>query len=246
MYNDIKKIAIVVAMDSELRLIIDSMGIESDTTDKQGFRFIRGKVKGHDDFDVLVAKSGIGKVNSAVCATKIMETFSPDIYVSSGVCGCLNKTAGIEQGDILVNTATVYHDAYCGDKVGQIQGMPLWFIPWENTVDFIIYLHSHISGGIYGCRMISGDWFVDDKKKASEIYDSMCKDDEHIYGIDMESGSISQVCHLYGVPFVGIRIVSDTPLMEGDVPTYEDFWTNAPDTLNKMLMGLFDYIKNKG
>ena len=243
--DNIKKIAIVVAMDSELKLIIDSMNISSDTTDKQGFRFIHGKLKDYDDFEIILAKSGIGKVNSAVCATKIIEKFSPDIYLSSGVCGCLNKTPGIKQGDILITVGTTYHDAYCGGTRGQIQDMPLTFPSWKETVNMYKYLKDELYGGIYCCQMISGDWFVDDKVKANEIYNAMCDGDEHVYGIDMESGSISQVCHLYNVPFVGIRIVSDTPLMEGDVPTYEDFWTNAPDTLNKILLGFFDYLKNR-
>ena len=61
-------------------------------------------------------------------------------------------------------------------------------------------------------------------------------------GIDMESGSIAQTCYRYNLPFVGIRIVSDCPLCP-ECASYDDFWKNAPDTLNKVVCAFFDFIK---
>lgn len=235
-----KKIAIVVAMDAELKLVRESIDIISETTE-QTFTFYTGTPKNNKDIFVILSKCGIGKVNSAICASKIIEHYSPDIFVSSGVCGCLNID-GVDQGSIFVNMGTVYHDAYCGDLVGQIQDMPFKYKPADFTEKFIMTLREK-NYPAYGCQMLSGDWFVDDKQIAKRIHDGFCTE-EQVCGIDMESGSLSQTCYIYGVPFIGIRIVSDCPLTEG-WPSYDEFWNQAPDTLHKVLTEFFDFISKK-
>ena len=241
----IKKIAIVVAMDSEMELILKSAFETKDVIREQLFEFFIGSFKDYPEFEIILSKSGIGKVNSAVCASKIIEKFSPDLYISSGVCGCLNKTAGIVQGDIVVPLAVRYHDAYCGEKIGQIQEMPELFKTAEFSEKFIVWCRTTLPiRNVYGCRMISGDWFVDSVDIAEKIYDEFCKEDERVFGIDMESGSIAQTCHIYGVPFFGIRIVSDTPLMSEQLK-YEDFWLRAPNDLNRSLMGVLEFLKTE-
>ena len=42
--------------------------------------------------------------------------------------------------------------------------------------------------------------------------------------VDMESAAIAQVCHLYGIPFLSFRIISDTPGVEDHSAQYADFW----------------------
>jgi adenosylhomocysteine nucleosidase len=46
----------------------------------------------------------------------------------------------------------------------------------------------------------------------------------------MESGAIAQVCHLKSVPFLAIRVVSDTPGAENHIDQYTDFWNLAPQS----------------
>ena len=41
---------------------------------------------------------------------------------------------------------------------------------------------------------------------------------------DMESGSISQVCHMYGTPFMSMRVISDTAEEENRLGQFENFW----------------------
>ena len=42
--------------------------------------------------------------------------------------------------------------------------------------------------------------------------------------VDMESAAIAQTCHIYGVPFVSFRIISDTPGVDNHIEQYENFW----------------------
>ena len=47
--------------------------------------------------------------------------------------------------------------------------------------------------------------------------------------VDMESAAIAQTCHIYGVPFVSFRIISDTPGVDKHIEQYENFWGEMAD-----------------
>lgn len=44
----------------------------------------------------------------------------------------------------------------------------------------------------------------------------------------MESGAIAQVCYLRGVPFLCLRVISDTLGTGENAAQYESFWEDAP------------------
>ena len=71
----------------------------------------------------------------------------------------------------------------------------------------------------------SGDQFVDnaaDLAKITALYPD-------VKAVDMESAAMAHTCHIKGVPFASIRVVSDTPGKEEDnTGQYLDFWTDAP------------------
>ena len=238
-----KRIAILVAMDKEYDLLHNMLNIKEVALDekKENERYVIGTSKLCDEISVMLTKCGIGKVNSALTTASVIKNFHPHIVVSSGVCGCLNK-GGVDQGTIFVNLTTKYHDVYCGEALGQVQGMPQIFKAADFSSSFVSYLMGRQFKNVYGCRMMSGDWFVDTAEKAEQIYKEHNLDEEWIYGIDMESGSIAQTCYRYNLPFVGIRIVSDCPLCP-ECASYDDFWKNAPDTLNKVVCAFFDFVK---
>lgn len=71
----------------------------------------------------------------------------------------------------------------------------------------------------------SGDQFVDnaaDLAKITALYPD-------VKAVDMESAAMAHTCHIKGVPFASIRVVSDTPGKEEDnTGQYLDFSTDAP------------------
>ena len=72
----------------------------------------------------------------------------------------------------------------------------------------------------------SGDRFVSNREELEEIKGNFPEG----LAVDMESGAIAQVCHMYGVPFLSCRIISDTPgVVEDNFLQYLDFWTVAPE-----------------
>ena len=77
----------------------------------------------------------------------------------------------------------------------------------------------------HGGLIVSGEWFVDSKQKMRAILARFPK----AVAVDMESCSIAQTCHVYGVPFVSFRIISDLPLCDEKASQYFDFWERLAD-----------------
>ncbi len=200
----------MVAMESEmqrLRAVADSIATEGATGGKE----------------LVLRQCGIGKVNAAVGAVELIRSCAPDVIISTGVAG--GADASLSVADVVVGTNYVYHDAYCGfdNAMGQIQGLPPRFAAPEALIGKALSLNAEASVDgprIHAGLMVTGDWFVDTQEKMRSILATF----PEAKAVDMESCAIAQVCHLYGVPFVSFRIISDIPLKENNAAQYEDFW----------------------
>ena len=218
------KIGIIVAMDKEFRqlktLLDDSTAERVNATD-----FVCGKM---GDNEVILQQCGIGKVNSAIGAVEMINRFSPDLVVSSGVAG--GAHVDLSPLDVIVSTECAYHDAYCGSECeyGQIMGMPSRFRTPQEYVD-----KARECGNVTAGLIVSGEWFVDSREKMADIlhYFPQAK------AVDMESCSIAHTCYRYQVPFVSFRIISDVPLKDEKASQYFDFW-------NRMAEGSFNVTRN--
>ncbi len=226
-------------MERELRMLEGSLCLKGE---KQpgGFVFHNGEYDG--ELSVVVAQSGIGKVNSALCVASMIEHYGVDAIVSTGVCGTLCNDGSIRQKDIICASSVRYHDVYCGPEnlSGQVQGEPLEYL--SLPPEQLSALRSRIAAvypyGVVTAPIASGDWFVDTEQKARSIADGF----PGAMGVDMESCSIAQTCRRYGVPFVSVRMVSDAPLCPEAV-SYNDFWDTAPTGLGTVLRAVLGYLK---
>ena len=70
----------------------------------------------------------------------------------------------------------------------------------------------------------SGDIFVSKPEEVKKIMSVW----PEAMAVDMESAAIAHVCFLKSVPFVCIRVISDTPGSADNISQYENFWTDAP------------------
>ena len=85
----------------------------------------------------------------------------------------------------------------------------------------------------------SGDWFVDKKEDVNRIKGSFAD----ALAVDMESGAIAQVCHLCKVPFLALRVISDSPGASHDnTRQYLDFWTDAPRETFKLVQEIINNL----
>lgn len=161
-------------------------------------------VKYYDDKSLSCFLCGIGKVNAAMMASRIIDTFGEQLegIISVGVAGSLSESINV--GDTLIFKKFAYHDVYCGDDIprGQVQGEPMYF-EFPGTVDSV---EGHL---------LSGDSFID---KNSDLIGSGA------LAVDMESAAIAHVCYKLGIKnYVSARAISDKIVGNSEI-SYHDFW----------------------
>ena len=228
-----KRIAIIVAMQSEFELVshILENAVESEI---EGAKCMMGMLYGKE---IILLKSGIGKVNAAMQVTSLIAKMQPNYIINSGVAGGIGE--GMHQGDIVVGTEACYHDVWCGEgEWGQVQGFPLKFPANEHLLEAAKSVVKDNSQLVFGL-ICTGDQFISDLVTLQGIKRNF-PDGK---AVDMESAAIAQVCYAKQVPFMSLRIVSDTPGMEPDNTTqYLDFFAEAPKKTFAVLRQLIDKI----
>ncbi len=226
-----KKIAIIVAMQSEFELVSHILENAVEPPMPDGVQCRLGMLSGKQ---IILLKSGIGKVNAAMQVTSLIAEAHPDYIINSGVAGGIG--AGLHQGDIVVGIETCYHDVWCGEgEWGQVQGLPLKF---KANLELVNAAKSIDAKLVFGL-ICTGDQFISDLAALQEIK----KNFPDGQAVDMESAAIAQVCHIKNVPFMSLRIVSDTPGMEPDNTTqYLDFFAEAPKMTFAVLRQLIEKI----
>ena len=213
------KIGIIVAMEKEL---VQLRTIIEHAIDEQhnGKAFILGRI---GENEVIVQQCGIGKVNSTIGAVEMINGYHPDLVISMGVAGGADLRLNVTEA--VVSTTCAYHDVYCGSEcqMGQVLGMPATF---ASPVELVAKAQSLSCGTrVHAGQIVSGDWFVDSREKMRGILHHF----PHAMAVDMESCSIAQTCHKYGVPFISFRIISDIPLKDEKAAQYFDFWARIAE-----------------
>lgn len=206
------KIGIIVAMGKELALILPLLSNATEVT-RGGVTYHCGKI---GDNEVAAMQCGIGKVNAAIGAVSLIDSFSPDLVINTGVAaGAGNEVAVM---DIVIADRLVHHDFWCiGEEWGRVPGCPRFFAARMPEIEE--------STGVKRGLIASGELFISSKDEIDAIRGHF----PDVMAVDMESAAIAQVCALRDVPFMCMRVISDTPWCSHDnSQQYEDFWEEAP------------------
>jgi adenosylhomocysteine nucleosidase len=217
-------------MAKELELLLPLLQ-DSEESRMGGFVFYRGNMGKHD---VMVMQCGIGKVNAAMGALTLVNAFLPDYIINSGVAGGADKSVSVM--DVVAGERVAYHDVWCGpeSELGRVQGLPLYFEGAKRLLD-LLPDRDDIHKGL----ICSGDQFIDTIESVNNIKGSF----PDALAVDMESGAIAQVCHLNHVPFLAMRVISDSPGASHDnTQEYLDFWTTAPQETFMLLKDIMDRL----
>ena len=229
------KIGIITAMSSEQKQLANQL--ENPTERKEGpFTYTEGTIKNNT---IILMQCGIGKVNAAAGAVEMIRNFAPDCIISTGVAGGIDSCLNVM--DVVVSSWIVYHDVWCGEgnAYGQIQGLPLYFTGNETLYQCAISLDTETA--IHGGLICSGDKFITDRQELETIKANFPEG----LAVDMESASIAQVCHLYEVPFISFRIISDTPGAEKHLEQYKNFWGEMADRSFHVTEAFLKALPNK-
>ena len=197
-------IGIIGAMEEEVAHLKEAMQVEK-TVERAAMTFVKGKLDGKD---VVVVRSGIGKVNAGICAQILAELFEVDTLINTGVAGSLD--AALDIGDIVISTDAVQHDmdvSALGDPVGQIPRMDTFAFPAdERLVQLAVQANEEANPDIHTFtgRVVSGDQFVSDgavKERLVTQFQAKCT--------EMEGAAIAQAAYLNKISCVIIRAISD-------------------------------------
>jgi adenosylhomocysteine nucleosidase len=197
-------IGIIGAMDEEVSQIVEVMEL-TETYERASMKFMKGKL---NDKDVVIVRSGIGKVNAAVCAQLLVDRFNVNYIINTGIAGSLK--ADINIGDVVLSSDVLHHDV---DATGF--GYPLGQIPRMDTLAFpadekLIELAKEACAkavpeiGVHIGRVVSGDQFISDKAVKERILGNFGG-----YCTEMEGAAIAQTAYLNHVPFLILRAISD-------------------------------------
>ena len=211
---------ILGAFADETELLLSQVQQKKEVMIRQ-IRFTQGLLKGRP---VVVAQSGIGKVNAAVTTMLMLEHFQPAEIIFTGIAGAVDPA--LAPGDLVIGTKLAYHDygSLLPDSMQRrstrnpatMQENPLYFPCDARLVQLAtmasrkivlekINRHNNsvyptITSGI----IVTGDVFVSSEAATQKLYRQM-----NARATEMEGAAVAQVCWQQQVPFIVIRSMSD-------------------------------------
>lgn len=190
-------------MDEEIELFFNEMA------DVEEYVLASNKYYTGKLFDqrVVLSKSGVGKVNAAVCTQILIDHFQVNHVIFTGVAGGVDPR--LEIGDLVISTECQQHDldaSPLGFKRGEIPfAAHSIFVADHDLVSLAVESGRKLKGiHVLTGKVISGDQFIADRKQVKALHSqfgALC--------VEMEGAAVAQVCHLNQVPFVIIRSISD-------------------------------------
>ena len=205
-----KRLAIVGAMHEEIAALRPCL--ENCRTERRaGREFLLGRLDGHD---VILVRSGIGKVAAATTTAVLLDAFDASALLFTGVAGGLGD--GVRVGDIVVASMLLQHDMNAEPL------FPRWEVPLTGRARFdadaawtsrlaraggaLAAANTHAQAAtLHQGLVISGDRFVATHAESDQLRAAL----PDALAVEMEGAAVAQVCHDFGRPFGVVRTVSD-------------------------------------
>jgi len=216
-------IAIIAAMDKELKAILKVTQVTSTyrVADKV---FYQGVLKNKE---VVIAKSGIGKVNAAITTAVLCLKHSLAFIINTGVAGGLFP---INTGEIVLSEGVVYSDVDVVNidpdlKFGQMPGDPFIVQADSELLSYAKTVFDDLKLPYRVGMIASGDQFVTDSLKIEPLRETV----ENILAVEMESMAVAMTAHKFNVPFLIFRGISDVIDDHLQVQIYENIVDEIAD-----------------
>ena len=223
----------VFAAPAHAQSIVGVLGIEREITaiearlqssrevPVRGYVFRVGTLNGRQ---VVVGRSGVGKVNAAIVATLLIGHFNPSALFFSGTAGALDQA--LRPGDVVIGTGAVQHDVGAVTPAGvQRRGVrnavtgeldPL-IVPApevllaaaRRAVEGLTLTPIESPDGKSTPRIlegviVTGDVFMSDAARRDEIRSSFGAS-----AVEMEGAAMVQACRQFAVPCLVVRSITD-------------------------------------
>jgi adenosylhomocysteine nucleosidase len=229
------RIGIIGAMDEEVELLKASLEDRKDH-EVAGYHLFSGKLHGKE---IVLLKSGIGKVNAAIGTTLLLELFKPDCIINTGSAGGFDPSLNV--GDIVISSEVRHHDVDVtafGYEYGQVPQQPAFYSPDETLASIAEKCISRMQGmNTVRGLICTGDQFMNDPQRVERkrgLFPTM-------KAVEMEAAAIAQTCFQFGVPFIIIRALSDIAGKESNL-SFDQFLVTAAKHSAEMIIAMIDEL----
>jgi adenosylhomocysteine nucleosidase len=241
-------LAVLGAFKPETSLL-ETMLTDAKTEEIEGIVFMSGRL---GNKSVVVAWTGVGKVNAAMTTTLLIEHFKPTRVIFTGIAGALDPN--LEPGDIVIAKRTAHHDMGTlwseGIEHGGVKSRltgednPVYFPADPNLLtaancaarkavfDPIALRSGRRSPKIVTGTIVTGDAFVASKEKGAELREKLGAD-----AVEMEGAAVAQVCYQRGIGCLVIRSMSDKA-DDSAVMDKQIFYTMAAKNSASLVAGM--------
>jgi adenosylhomocysteine nucleosidase len=205
-------IGIIAAMEPEIQFTISALEDKKEHL-ISNITFYEGTIGNHK---VVVSLSGIGKVNSAINTTLLINNFKPDVIINSGIAGGSKELSTF---DFVIADKLTYSDFDCqvfNYEFGQVPQMPLYYFSDSKLKEKLEAYLTSKNISFKNSIVLTADSF---RLSASEIKNNVSTS----FATEMEGTSIAQTCFKLNTPFLSFRIISDILDSENHIEEYNEF-----------------------
>lgn len=227
-------IGIIGAMDEEIALLLENMSDKNEQTIANTL-FVQGKLSGKD---VVLLKSGIGKVNAAMATTIMHEHYSPAYVINTGSAGGFSDD--LEVGDIVISNEVVHNDVDVtafNYEYGQVPGMPAMFTADKSLIEKATLAVNELSVRSAVGIIATGDSFMADPERVEFVREKF----PTMIAAEMEAAAVAQVCYQYDKPFVILRALSDIAGKDSSI-SFDSFLETAAKNAAQIIMAMIRII----
>ncbi|ANU19238.1 5'-methylthioadenosine/S-adenosylhomocysteine nucleosidase [Planococcus plakortidis] len=210
------RIGVIGAMEEEVELLRNQLANIS-VREIANSEFTTGTYKGQE---LILLKSGIGKVNAAMTTTILMQEYKPDLVLNIGSAGGFDEE--LEVGAVVISGEVRHHDVDAtvfGYELGQVPQMPAAYTANKELIELAVQAVDEIGEHQHAVGLIAtGDSFMSDPARVALVKRQF----PEIKAAEMEAAAVAQVCFQYDTAFVVIRALSDIAGKESSV-SFDEF-----------------------
>ena len=199
-----------------------------------------------DGRKLVVARSGIGKVNAAAATTILIDRFHPAALFFSGTAGAVDTA--LNPGDVVIGVKVAQHD------IGRItadgflrrptrdsvtgQPDPMFFDAPAELLAAARQATADVKVRVREGTIVTGDMFVADAGR---------REDLRAFGataVEMEGAAMVQVCRQFATPCLVVRGITDSANASAQV-NYQQWLKPASENAAALVVALIEKLDRR-
>ncbi|RBQ28978.1 5'-methylthioadenosine/adenosylhomocysteine nucleosidase [Aliarcobacter vitoriensis] len=229
------KLAIMGAMEEEIEPLLAYFN-KVNIVEFANNKYYEVNYKG---LNIVIAYSKIGKVHASLTALTMIEKFSCDTLLFSGVAGAVNPN--LKVGDLIIADRLCQHDldiTAFGHPNGYVPGGKVFVETTKNLREVAKKVAVQNNLKVIEGTIATGDQFVHSIERKDFIQNTFKAD-----ALEMEGASVAVVCDALNVPFFILRAISDSADMDAGFDFDEFLKSSAKNSADYLIKIVEELIR---